>query len=84
MKFETTLINIATEGPGVSGLPHLNTLAVNGPFNVTGIGDTPSRRKIFTCRPTSAAEEEPCARKILSALSTLAYRRPSARRMSIG
>ena len=31
MKFETTLINIATEGPGVSVLPHLNTLAVSGP-----------------------------------------------------
>jgi hypothetical protein len=79
MKFETTLINIATEGAGVWGLPHLNTLAVNGPFNVTGISDTPSRRKIFVCRPTSAAEEEPCATKILAALSTLAYRRPSTR-----
>ena len=76
MKFETTLINIATEGPGVSVLPHLNTLAVNGPFNVTGPGDTPSRRKIFTCRPAAAGEEERCARKIVSSLATLAYRRP--------
>ena len=76
MKFETTLINIATEGPGVSVLPHLNTLAVSGPFNVTGPGDTPSRRRIFSCRPAKPAEEEPCARKIVSALSSLAYRRP--------
>ena len=76
MKFETTLINIATEGPGVSVLPHLNTLAVSGPFNVTGPGDTPSRRKIFSCRPAKPAEEEPCARKIVSGLSSLAYRRP--------
>jgi hypothetical protein len=75
-KFETTLINIATEGPGVSVLPHLNTLAVNGPFNVTGPGDTPSRRRIFICRPATPADEEPCARKIMSALSSLAYRRP--------
>lgn len=79
MKFETTLINIATEGPGVWGLPHLNTLAVSGPFNVTGISDTPSRRKIFICRPASAAEEAPCATKILGTLSMLAFRRPSTR-----
>ena len=58
MKFETTLINIATEGPGVSVLPHLNTLAVSGPFNVTGVGDTPSRRKIFTCGPAREAEKQ--------------------------
>ena len=76
MKFETTLINIATEGPGVSVLPHLNTLGVSGPYNVTDVGDTPSRRKIFSCRPATAAEDEPCARKILSTLATLAYRRP--------
>jgi hypothetical protein len=76
MKFETTLINIATEGPGVSVLPHLNTLAVSGPYNVTGVGDTPSRRKVFSCRPATAAEEEPCAKQIMSALATLAYRRP--------
>ena len=76
MKFETTLINIATEGPGVSVLPHLNTLAVSGPRNVTGTGDTPSRRKIFMCRPATAVEEEPCAKRIMSSLSRQAYRRP--------
>ena len=79
MKFETTLINIATEGPGVSVLPHLNTLAVSGPLNVTGISETPSRQKIFTCRPAAAGEEEPCARKIMTELATLAYRRPVTR-----
>jgi len=42
---------------------------------VTGVSDTPSRRKIFTCRPTTAAEEEPCASSIVARLATKAYRR---------
>jgi hypothetical protein len=49
---------------------------VEGPFDITGPGDTPSRRRIFTCRPTRAAAEEPCARKILTALARQAWRRP--------
>jgi len=47
-----------------------------GPFNASGIGDTPSRQKIFSCYPTSAAEEAPCATEILARLATRAYRRP--------
>ena len=42
-------------------LPHLRDFAVIGPLAVTGVSDTPSRRKIFTCRPTTAAEEAACA-----------------------
>jgi hypothetical protein len=42
---------------------------------VTGSGDTPSRERIFTCRPASAAAEAPCARQILSTLARRAYRR---------
>jgi hypothetical protein len=66
-------------GSGVSGvtaLPHLREFAVLGPQRVTGVSDTPSRRRIFTCRPLSAAEEPGCAAKILSALARKAYRRP--------
>ncbi|MEP7305595.1 MAG: DUF1592 domain-containing protein [Acidobacteriota bacterium] len=37
-----------------SGMPHIRTLSITGPFNATGPGDTPSRRRIFVCRPTSA------------------------------
>jgi hypothetical protein len=48
---------------------------VHGPFTRTGLSDTSSRRKIFTCRPTSAAEDRPCARQIVSNLATSAYRR---------
>jgi hypothetical protein len=43
---------------------------------VTGAGDTPSRRRIFTCKPENKVQEEPCARKILSTLAQRAYRRP--------
>ena len=43
----------------------------------TGVSDTPSRRRIFVCRPANAAKDElPCARKIFSALARNAYRRP--------
>src|SRR5262249_36067003 len=37
-------------------------------------GDTPSRRKVFSCRPTNSGDEEPCARKIISTLARRAYR----------
>ena len=76
MPFETALSNLAAEVPGVTGLLHLTTLGISGPTNVTGLGDTPSRRRIFTCRPVSAEEEEPCARKILSSVARAAFRRP--------
>ena len=52
-------------------------LAINGPFNATGTGDTPSRREIFVCHPDSAAEETRCAELILSRLATRAYRYPA-------
>jgi Protein of unknown function (DUF1592)/Protein of unknown function (DUF1588)/Protein of unknown function (DUF1595)/Protein of unknown function (DUF1587)/Protein of unknown function (DUF1585)/Planctomycete cytochrome C len=66
-------------GSGVSGVttvPHLREFAVLGPQRVTGVSDTPSRRRIFICRPLSAAEESACATKILTALGRQAYRRP--------
>ena len=63
-------------GEGISTLPHLQDVNIKGPFNPTGVSLTPSRARIFTCRPTSPAEEEPCATEILSDLATQAYRRP--------
>jgi hypothetical protein len=62
-----------------TGRPHVKSLTVTGPFNPTGPGDTPSRRRIFICRPTSpatATAEEACARRILTTLARRAYRRP--------
>lgn len=58
------------------GVPRVDAVMITGPFNPTGPGDTPSRQRIFSCRPTAAAQEEPCARTILSKLARLAYRRP--------
>jgi hypothetical protein len=58
------------------GLPHLDQVDITGPIAVTGVGDTPSRRKIFTCRPHGEADERFCATEILSNLARRAYRRP--------
>jgi hypothetical protein len=49
---------------------------VDGPYEISGPGDTPSRSKIFQCMPSSAAEEMPCARRIVSTLARQAWRRP--------
>ncbi len=65
---------------GITTLPHLRNLAVVGPHRVTGVSDTVSRRKIFTCRPTSADDEPACASSIVRGLATQAFRRaPSDR-----
>ena len=61
---------------GVTTLPHLRELAITGPTKVTGVSDSVSRRRIFQCRPTTPAEEAPCAERILRSLANQAYRRP--------
>ena len=58
------------------GNPAVRTVAVTGPYNATGVSETPSRRKIFVCYPTTSEEEDPCAAKILASLARRAYRRP--------
>ena len=63
-------------GYGITTLPHLSNFSVVGPFEVTGVSDTPTRRRIFVCRPTAPDEAAPCAERILSRLATQAYRRP--------
>jgi hypothetical protein len=60
------------------GLPHVLSVAISGPFNPSGSGDTPSRRKIFVCHPANSADELPCAKKIISTLAREAYRRPAS------
>jgi len=57
--------------------PAIASVTISGPFNVTGPGDTPSRKRIFVCRPKTSADELTCARQILSTLARRAYRRPS-------
>ena len=58
------------------GPPAVDRVSIGGPFNATGMGDTPSRAKILVCTPAGTGDEEACARKILSALAHCAYRRP--------
>ena len=55
------------------GIPHLMTFTIAGPFKPEGTGDTPSRRKVFTCTPAAGAEER-CARQIITTLVRRAYR----------
>ena len=59
-----------------AGLPHIDQVVISGPYNATGPGDTPSRRKVFACQPANSSEEVGCAKKILSTLARRAYRRP--------
>ena len=59
-----------------TGRPHIETMTIAGPFNPTGPGDTPSRRRVFTCRPANRSQEDGCATKILSTLARRAFRRP--------
>jgi hypothetical protein len=75
---------------GITTLPHLKDLSIAGPQRVTGVSDTPSRRKIFTCRPVvssslppggpaaaSSQDEIACAGQIVRQLATQAFRRPA-------
>ena len=59
------------------GYAAVDTVTIRGPYSPGGPGDTPSRRTVFSCRPSSAADES-CARRILTTLARRAYRRPPA------
>ncbi|MBY0494967.1 MAG: DUF1592 domain-containing protein [Cyanobacteria bacterium] len=73
MPLENTLADVSITW-GVTMLPHLRDFIVQGPLDVTGVSDTPSRLKVFSCRPTAKAEEEACAAEIIKKLSTQAFR----------
>lgn len=61
----------------VSGMPKLRTVSINGPYDVTGVSEGPSRRMLYVCHPTNAKSDDAnCAEKILSNLARHAYRRP--------
>jgi cytochrome c5 len=55
----------------------VHSVQIGGPYEVTGVADTPSRDEIFVCRPPSGGEEEACASEILSRMARRAYRRPA-------
>ncbi len=60
---------------GTTSLPHIMSLTVEGPYNTTGVSEFDARRRVFSCRPTSAVEELPCAGEIVSRLAAEAYGR---------
>ena len=66
-------VRSSTDTRDTSGHPHFDLLTVTGPYNTTGPGTTPSRARVFTCRPKTAAEEDPCARRIIATLARRAY-----------
>jgi mono/diheme cytochrome c family protein len=61
---------------GEDRIPRIGSLEIQGPFNPTGVSSTPSRARVFVCRPQNQSEELPCAKTILSSLARKAYRRP--------
>jgi hypothetical protein len=90
-RFDATTADLQTGVQfGYTTVPHLSGVEILGPYNVAGPGDTPSRARIFVCRPASAkasalsrrssqeiaANEGGCAKKILSTLARRAFRRP--------
>jgi hypothetical protein len=58
----------------------VRSVAVTGPLNAVGPGDTPSRRRIFSCTPSDVSAELLCARQILEDIAYRAYRRPITER----
>ena len=67
-----------TASYGLTALRHLAEFTIVGPKNPTGLSETESRKRIFTCHPTAPGEQRACAESILSRLAVQAYRRPIA------
>ena len=67
---------IGVSGYGVTALAHLKDLAITGPHEPTGVSETPSRRRVFSCRPLTPEEAPVCAEEIISRLGPQAFRRP--------
>src|SRR5438309_8233152 len=63
--------------PGYTFFPHVGTVRVEGPYNPITAIDSPSRRRVFVCRPAGAKDEASCAQRIVTNLATLAFRRPA-------
>jgi len=69
-------IKTTIDGLDIMGDPSVDRITIEGPYAVSGSGDSASRRKILTCRPTTPAQETSCARDILTTLARQAYRKP--------
>jgi hypothetical protein len=71
-------IRTTVDGLDIMGDPSVDRITIEGPYAAAGPGDSASRRKILSCRPSarSTAEETACARQILTRLARQAYRKP--------
>jgi mono/diheme cytochrome c family protein len=58
-------------------LPAIASVTISGPYNGAAPTDTPSRRRIFVCRPDAATDAPACAKRVLLTLARRAYRRPA-------
>jgi mono/diheme cytochrome c family protein len=70
---DSRLFDVAPGG-GQDKIKRLTSFEVRGPFDAKGVAETASRKRIFSCYPKSAAEEDPCAAQIISALADRAFR----------
>jgi len=75
-EFEDLIQIYARPQPMKPLLPLVRNFTVTGPFNPVAGGQTPSQERIFECRPVTATDELPCAKRIMSTLARYAYRRP--------
>ena len=77
MPIDHTLVDMRIgTGFGITSMPHIQDVVIAGPMKVTGISETPSRKRVFACRPTAASEELPCASDTIKRLATQAFRAP--------
>jgi mono/diheme cytochrome c family protein len=69
-------LRTTVDGLDITGDPSIDRVTIDGPYGQVGSGDTASRHKIFICTPHASSEETACAKRILSALGRIAYRKP--------
>jgi len=70
-------LQMYTPGGGQDRVLRVSSFEIRGPFNSTGVSETPARRHIFAaCYPKAEAEETPCARQVISSFAARAFRRP--------
>ncbi|MCY4660620.1 MAG: DUF1592 domain-containing protein [Acidobacteria bacterium] len=70
---------VAGNTGGLAGRqPFVRSVTITGPYGGTGVAETPSRERIFSCRPAGGGDESACAHDVLSSLARRAFRRPVA------
>jgi uncharacterized protein DUF1592/uncharacterized protein DUF1588/uncharacterized protein DUF1587/uncharacterized protein DUF1595/uncharacterized protein DUF1585/cytochrome c len=73
---EWSMASDGNSSVGTTSPPHIRDITVTGPKTVTGVSESPSRKKVFSCRPSKTLAADACAEQILDQIGTRAYRRP--------